>query len=243
MSTVLDKLIDRASGEMKAPGRDMRKAIATAHSAATYAAIAERTGIMPKGLSRAERNDLKARVAEQLKYYDRFAAQAGDMSDAAVAARAGMYANAIRTTYAAERNPGLPFYPGQGTDCLTNCHCSWQDDGDGSFTWVLDAKESCTTCLDRASNNPYSIETKAIKAQTDQERAMFAKMGGGKGPGKGYDKSKSTLEGDKTKGGGGGSSSDAPLKGDEAKNALKQKVRLSTDERTSGYWYSGVGLA
>ncbi len=39
MSIVLDKLIARASGEMKAPGRDMRKAIATAHSAATYAAI------------------------------------------------------------------------------------------------------------------------------------------------------------------------------------------------------------
>jgi len=90
VSAVLDKLLDRARGAMVKPGRDMRKAIATAHSAATYAAIKERTGIMPKGLSRAERNDLKARVAEQLKYYDRFAAQAGEMSDAAIAARAQM---------------------------------------------------------------------------------------------------------------------------------------------------------
>ena len=40
---------------------------------------------------------------------------------------------------------------------------------------------------------------------------------------------------------GGGSSSDAPLKGDAASDALKGKVRLSTDERTSVNWYSGVG--
>ncbi len=46
----------------------------------------------------------------------------------------------------------------------------------------------------------------AIKAQSDEERAMFAKMGGGQGNGKGYDKSKSTLTTgkDKAKGGGGG---------------------------------------
>src|SRR5512138_358001 len=157
MSKVLDNLLTRARGEMTKPGAEMRRAIATAHSAATYAAIKERTGIMPKGLSRAERNDLKARVAEQIKYYDRFAEQAGDMSDAAVASRAGMYAGAIKSTYGAFRNPGLPFYPAEGTECLTNCHCSWQDNGDGSFTWVLDAKESCPTCLDRAANNPYQI--------------------------------------------------------------------------------------
>ncbi len=157
MSTVLDKLLARASGEMKAPGKDMRKAIATAHSAATYAAIKERTGVMPKGLSRAERNDLKARVAEQLKYYDKFAAQAGDMSDAAIAARAQLYVGAIKATYGEARHPGLPFYPTEGSECMTNCRCSWQDDGDGAYTWVLDAKESCPTCLDRASNNPYQV--------------------------------------------------------------------------------------
>ncbi len=155
--TILDALLARTSAAMTKPGASMRRAIATAHSAATYAAIKERTGVMPKGLSRAERNDLKARVAEQLKYYDKFAAQAGDMSDAAVAARAGMYASAVRTTFFEARYPGLPFYPGENSECLVNCRCSWQDDGDGSFTWVLDAKESCATCLDRASNNPYQV--------------------------------------------------------------------------------------
>ncbi len=158
MSTVLDKLLARASSAMTKPDKDMRRAIATAHSAAAYAAIKERTGVMPKGLSKAERNDLKARVVEQLKYYDKFAKAAGDMSDAAVGARAGMYAGAVRGTYYGQRYPGLPFQPGVGTDCLTNCRCDWVDNGDGSFNWTLDAKESCPTCLSRADGNPYQIE-------------------------------------------------------------------------------------
>src|SRR5512138_1479255 len=132
MSKVLDNLLTRARGEMTKPGAEMRRAIATAHSAATYAAIKERTGIMPKGLSRAERNDLKARVQEQIKYYDRFAEQAGDMSEAAVAARAGMYAGSIRGTFYGARYPGLGQYPGDGnTKCLTNCLCSLDERDDG----------------------------------------------------------------------------------------------------------------
>ncbi len=155
MSIILDKLIARASGEMKKPSRDMRKAIATAHSAATYAAIKERTGVMPKGLSRAERNDLKARVAEQLKYYDRFAEQAGDMSDAAVAARAGMYAGAVRGTYYGQRYPGLSQVPGDGsTKCLTNCLCSLDERDDGIY-WTLDGGEHCGDCEAMAAGSPY----------------------------------------------------------------------------------------
>lgn len=155
--SALSVLLKRAQGAMTKPTPAMRRTIATAHAAATYAAIKERTGVMPKGLSRAERADLKARVAEQLKYYDAFASQAGDMSEGAVGARAGMYAQAIRGTYEAAKYPGLPFYPGEGTECLTNCRCSWQDDGDGSYTWVLDAKESCATCVERADGSPYSV--------------------------------------------------------------------------------------
>jgi len=156
--TLLPAILKRATAEMRKPSPEMRRAIATAHSAAFYAAVKERTGVMPKGLSKAERADLKAAVAAQLKYYDAFAAQAGDMSDAAVAARAGMYAGAIKATYGQARYPGLPFYPTEGSECLTNCRCSWQDDGDGNYTWVLDAKESCATCLARADNNPYEVE-------------------------------------------------------------------------------------
>ena len=157
MSTVLNNLLARASGEMHKPDKDMRKAIATAHSAATYAAIKERTGVMPKGLSRAERNDLKARVAEQLKYYDKFAAQAGDMSDAAIAARAGMYAGAVRGTYYGQRYPGLDTYPGAGaTKCLTRCACDLDEREDG-IHWVLnEAAEHCEDCEAMAAGGPYA---------------------------------------------------------------------------------------
>lgn len=156
MSTVLDKLIARSQGAMVKPGRDMRKAIATAHSAATYAAIKERTGVMPKGLSKIERAELKARVSEQLKYYDRFVAQAGEMSDAAIAARAQMYAGAVRGTYYGARYPGLNQYPGDGsTKCLTNCLCSLDERDDG-IHWVLDGGEHCDDCETMAANSPYT---------------------------------------------------------------------------------------
>lgn len=159
MSTVLDNLLARASSAMTKPGAEMRRAIATAHSAATYAAIKERTGIMPKGLSRAERNDLKARVAEQITYYDRFAEQAGDMSEAAVAARAQMYAGAVRGTYYGARYPGLNQYPGDGnTQCLTNCLCSLDERDDG-IHWVLDGGEHCDDCETMAAGGPYNVRT------------------------------------------------------------------------------------
>jgi hypothetical protein len=155
--TILDNLLTRAAAAITQPGPEMRRAIATAHTAAYYAGVKERTGIMPKGLSKVERAELKARVEEQLKYYDAFAAQAKDMSDPAVAARAQLYAGAIKSTYGVSRNPGLPFYPTEGSECMTNCRCEWRDDGDDSYTWVLDAKESCPTCLARADGNPYQI--------------------------------------------------------------------------------------
>jgi hypothetical protein len=97
--TLLNALLKRTSAEMRKPSPEMRRTIATAHTAAYYAALKERTGVMPKGLSRVEREELKARVAEQLRYYDAFAEAAGDMSDGAYGARAQMYVGAIRGTY------------------------------------------------------------------------------------------------------------------------------------------------
>ena len=156
--TLLDSLLTRASAEMQKPGSTMRRSIATAHTAAYYAGIKERTGVLPKGLSKIERAELKKQVAEQLKYYDKFASAAEGMTEKSIGARAQLYVGAIKATYGHARQPGLPFYPTEGSECMTNCRCSWQDDGDGSYTWVLDAKESCATCLDRASNNPYQVE-------------------------------------------------------------------------------------
>jgi len=135
----------------------MRRTIATAHSAAFYAAVKERTGVMPKGLSRAERADLKVAVTAQLKYYDAFAAQAAGMSDAAVAARAQMYAGSVRGTFYGARYPGLSQYPGDGnTKCLTNCLCSLEEKDDG-IHWVLDGGEHCDDCEAMAAGSPYNV--------------------------------------------------------------------------------------
>jgi len=154
---LLDALLKRTSSEMQKPGATMRRAIATAHTAAYYAGIKERTGVLPKGLSKVERAELKKAVAEQLKYYEKFADAAGDMSEAGVAARAQMYVGAIKATFGHARQPGLPFYPTENSECLTNCRCSWQETGDGAYNWVLDAKESCPTCEGRAADNPYQV--------------------------------------------------------------------------------------
>lgn len=160
--TLVQDAIDAAPKD-KAFGKAMETILARAHTAAYLAAAAERAGVkvdggLFKGLSKAERADIKQAVGEQLKYLEKFVADMGDMSEAQVAARAAMYGGSIRATYGAARHPGLPFYPTEGSECLTNCRCSWQDDGDGSYTWVLSAKESCSTCEARAADNPYTVE-------------------------------------------------------------------------------------
>lgn len=152
--TILDALLTRTSAVITQPGPAMRRAIVTAHTAAYYAGIKERTGVMPKGLSKIERAELKARVEEQLKYYDAFAAQARDMSEQAAAARAQLYAGAIRGTLYGARFPGLKQYPGDGnTQCRTNCKCSLSEEDDG-IHWVL-GDEGCPDCQELAAGGPY----------------------------------------------------------------------------------------
>ena len=141
--------------------REMETAIRRSQTAAYIAATAERLGVPPsavKGLSKAERKELDTRINEQLKYLDKFARElrAGKVTPQMAQARAAMYAGANRGTFYATRYPGLPFQPGEGTECMTNCKCSWEQDGD-SYLWTLSAVEHCPTCLDRVSGNPYSV--------------------------------------------------------------------------------------
>jgi hypothetical protein len=163
--TILDALLTRAQSAMTKPGKDMRTAIATAHSAATYAAIAERgdvgklrtwlSKITRAALPKADRDRLKKAVTEQLKYYDKFAADAAGMSDAAVAARAQLYAGAVRGTYYGAKYPGLSQYPGDGTtQCLTNCKCFLTEKDDG-IHWELSPVENCEDCQAMAAGGPY----------------------------------------------------------------------------------------
>jgi len=149
--------------------RAMQQALARAHTAAYLRGLAERSAggkireflarfVGWRALPAALRDELRRLLAAQLAYLRGFVAALPDLSDAQVAARAGMYGGPTRTTYSAARFPGLPFHPGEGSECKGQCKCSWADNGDGSYTWKLGAAEHCATCQTRASGSPYRPE-------------------------------------------------------------------------------------
>lgn len=140
--------------------RRMLEAIARGHAAAAIAGTAERLGIAAgskllneRNLSRAERDEIKRAVAGQAPYLRGFAADvaAGRLSDAQIAARAGLYAGATRATWGKARwsGAGLPAMPGDGsTECLTQCGCAWAY-RDGAYYWERGKDDSCPTCISR----------------------------------------------------------------------------------------------
>jgi hypothetical protein len=150
-------------GSVGAWRKAMETAIRRSQTAAYIAATAERLGVKPslvKGLSKAERKELDARINAQLKYLDGFVAdlKAGKLTMAQAQARAALYAGPTRGTFYATRYPGLPAVPGDGsTPCLGNCRCTLEERG-GSIWWVLHPAEHCSGCLDMASGSPYKAE-------------------------------------------------------------------------------------
>lgn len=157
-------------GTIDAWGRRMLDAIARGHAASAIAGTAERLGVEAgskllneRNLSRAERDEIKRAVAGQLPYLRQFAADvaAGRLSDAQIAARAGLYAGATRATYYAGRwygwdLRGLPVPADGGTQCLSNCRCVAYVEGD-RWIYKTTAAEHCATCLSRASRSPYPL--------------------------------------------------------------------------------------
>lgn len=80
----------------------------------------------------------------------------------AFAARAAMYASAIKQGYwlgdvvkQVGRVIPLPAMPSEGTQCLSNCKCAWRietvnaDRGDYDAYWRRHASDSCQTCVER----------------------------------------------------------------------------------------------
>lgn len=135
--------------------RQMEAIVVRAHTAATIGAITDRTGVAPKGLSRAERRDLQAAIAAQRPYLRRFAAdvRGGGLSPEAVQRRAELYAGPVRATYSKARweGRGLPAHPADGSsECLAWCKCAWLERDDGYY-WTLGTAEHCGTCETRAS--------------------------------------------------------------------------------------------
>lgn len=159
-----------AGGSVQAWRREMERAIATAHQAALITATAQRAGVGASSalisrarLSRAERDDVKAAVRGQLAYLDRFAAEvaAGRLSPAQIAARADLYAGAIRPFYYSQRwgawDVPDQLLPGNQA-CLGNCRCSISiaDNGDGTgvLTRVMGGEDHCKECPPLAGDHP-----------------------------------------------------------------------------------------
>ena len=98
-------------------------------------------------------------IAEQIDYLNRFA-DAIDVDGwrPAFGARALMYSGSVKESFWRGRTFGLelPYYPAQGTDCLTNCKCAWnidwldQEELNADCTWIRGADDSCETCIARA---------------------------------------------------------------------------------------------
>lgn len=147
-------------GTLDAWERAMARAITDGHAAAAIAGTAERLSVEAgskllsgRNLSRAERDEIKRAVAGQMPYLRQFAAdvRAGRLSDAQIAARAGLYAGATRATWGTARwyGAGLPAMPGDGSsECLTQCGCSWAL-RDGGYYWERGKGDSCPTCISR----------------------------------------------------------------------------------------------
>ncbi len=151
------------SGNVGKWEKDMQAILARLHTASYISATAARLNVSPDSplisqsrLSRAERADISAQVAGQLKYLRAFAAQvkAGGMSERAVLARAVSYAGSVKAPYYAARwgEWDIPtrLLPGM-QQCHGNCKCSGSvvDNGDGTGVWrrVMGGTEyHCTEC-------------------------------------------------------------------------------------------------
>ena len=155
-------------GSIAAWRQAMETAIRRSQTAAMIAGVADRDFggnvrallskiIGVRAIAKADRAQLESRIAAQLKYLDGFASDLrdGKLTMPQAEARANLYAGPTRATFYAARYPGLPFYPGEGSECKMNCKCSWDQHGD-QFSWTLHADEHCPTCVTRAGGNPYT---------------------------------------------------------------------------------------
>lgn len=112
---------------------------------------------------------IRAWLDEQFNYlagFEEVIQAAGGEYDPAWLPRAQMYGASTVTEYWEGRTSGLPLpaMPGQGTQCLSNCKCSWdiqwlnKAKGDADCYWKLHPAEHCQTCETRAEMwNPVRI--------------------------------------------------------------------------------------
>lgn len=167
-------------GSLRVWEQAMRRILTTAHTAATIAAVGERSFggrvrqmftrlVGVRALPAEDRAHLKQAIDGQLRYLDGFIAdlRAGTLTPAQATARAALYAGSIRGTFYAVRWGGwaLPFAPCDGgTACKSNCKCSAHVVGDGpegQYHYQMGVAEHCPDCAARAAGSPYTVRRRA----------------------------------------------------------------------------------
>jgi hypothetical protein len=153
--------VDFREGRVDADGwqRRMAKDLIETHTAAYLA------GTGGGVIRAADKRVLTQVLGDQIDYLNRFAddLQAGEDEAWTTRneARARLYAGAIKHSFWRGTTKGLdlPAYPGDGTsDCLVNCNCAWEIDGDDAY-WRLGPTDHCETCRERATTwNPYQLQ-------------------------------------------------------------------------------------
>lgn len=169
----IDQEVDRFdAGDAAGFVAGMAAVLASIHLAAAQAGATGAGAVLPAGqqaIGVAQRI-AERELAQQLGYLQAWAEQlqragtSATVSEAAVRARARLYAGAIKATFSAARYAGLPlpYHPGQGSECMGNCLCAWRVErleGEGNYNayWVMAAAEHCATCPARQDRNPYRI--------------------------------------------------------------------------------------
>lgn len=144
--------------------RGMQKTLARAHQAAYLLGAAERLGVTPdspllnpRNLSRVERGELTAIVQTQVDFLSRFVDVADDLSEAAINARADLYALAPKGTYwTGWAGEDIGCVPGGCEECYGRCRCTLRRESDGIYWDCLDDPASCGACSERGAMQPYA---------------------------------------------------------------------------------------
>lgn len=113
-------------------------------------------------------------LKDQFGYLDGFAnvIQSAGEYDPAWLPRAQMYGASAVTEYWEGKVGDLPLpaMPGQGTQCLSNCKCSWRIEwidrkaGDADAYWEMSDAEHCQTCVVR-NRDWYPVEIRGGQLQ------------------------------------------------------------------------------
>lgn len=135
--------------------QELSRQLARYHAASYLAATGDAT------LEGAALTAVQQDLAIQLRFLGKFAlvVQSGKRWENGYNARAEMYARSIKTPFyrGATKMLPLPAMPAEGTQCLTNCGCSWEiseleGDGNTDAYWRRGKEDSCQTCLQREAD-------------------------------------------------------------------------------------------